>query len=149
MTTTTLTPEQNNAIAVKFFEAAWNEGNFSVMDELLTINSLDHSTITGKTETGSASFKQIVSMLRNAMPDIHLTIDDEIYADDKVVHRWTLSGTHQKDLFDVPPTGKRLTFTGTTTVRVADSKIAERWTNIDELGLLRQLGVVPPPSGHN
>jgi steroid delta-isomerase-like uncharacterized protein len=149
MTTTKLTPEQNNAVVVRFFEAAWNEGNFPVMDELLAPSSIDHSTVTGKTETGSESFKQIVGMFRNAMPDIHLTIDDEIYAGDKVVHRWTLSGTHQKELFGVPPTNKRLTFTGTTTVRVADGKIAERWTNIDELGLLRQLGVVPPPPGQN
>ena len=36
-------------------------------------------------------------------------------------------------------------FTGTTVVRIADDKIAERWANVDELGLLQQLGVVPPP----
>ncbi|BAZ47621.1 hypothetical protein NIES4103_02230 [Nostoc sp. NIES-4103] len=145
----TQTPEQNNAVAVRFFEAAWNEGNFAVLEELLAPNSVDHSTVTGKTETGSASFKQIVSLFRSAIPDIHLTIEDEIYAKDKVVHRWFLSGTHQKELFGVPATGKTLKFSGTTTVRVAEGKIAERWTNIDELGLLRQLGVVPSPNEQN
>jgi predicted ester cyclase len=38
--------------------------------------------------------------------------------------------------------------TGTSTVRMKDGKIAERWANVDELGLLQQLGVVPPPPGH-
>jgi steroid delta-isomerase-like uncharacterized protein len=143
----TTTPEQNNKIAERFFEEIWNNGNFAVIDELTTPDAIDHSTVSGKTEKGSESFKQIVSMFRSAMPDIHLTIDDEIYADDKVVHRWTLRGTHKNQLFGITPTDKMLAFTGTTIVRVEDGKIVERWANVDELALLRQLGVVPPPPG--
>jgi predicted ester cyclase len=47
----------------------------------------------------------------------------------------------------MPPSGKALAFTGTTIVRMQDGKIVERWANVDELGLLQQLGVVPPPPG--
>ena len=45
------------------------------------------------------------------------------------------------------PSGKELTFTGTTIVRMEDGKIVERWANVDELGLLQQLGLAPMPPG--
>ena len=140
-------PEANNAIAEKFFNSVWNKGDFSVLDTLISPDADDHSTVGGhpKTEKGSASFRAIVSMFRGAMPDIKLTIDDEVYVGDKVVHRWTLNGTDTGGVMGMPPSGKKLTFTGITTVRMADGKIVERWANVDELGLLQQLGVVPQP----
>jgi steroid delta-isomerase-like uncharacterized protein len=142
-------PEANNAIAEKFFNSVWNKGDFSVLDTLISPDADDHSTVGGlpKTEKGSASFRGIVSMFRSAMPDIQLTIDDEVYAGDKVVHRWHLVGTDTGGVMGMPPSGKQLRFSGTTIVRMQDGKIVERWANVDELGLLQQLGVVPPPPG--
>ena len=138
-------PEANNAIAEKFFNAVWNRGDFSVLDTLISPEAIDHSTVGGKpkTEKGSASFQAIVSMFRSGMPDIRLTIDDEIYTGDRVVHRWTLVGTDTGGMMGMPPSGKQLTFTGTTIVRMQDGMIVERWANVDELGLLQQLGMVP------
>ncbi|MFP4438735.1 MAG: ester cyclase [Chloroflexaceae bacterium] len=142
-----MTPQENNAIAMRFFDSAWNKGEFH--EELLAPDALDHSTVGGqkKVERGSGSFRQIVGMFRSAMPDIKLTVEDEIYTDDKVVHRWMLNGTDTGGVMGMPPSGKQLTLTGTTIVRMQDGKIVERWANVDELGLLQQLGVVPPPPG--
>jgi steroid delta-isomerase-like uncharacterized protein len=142
-------PEENNAIAVKFFDSVWNKGDFSVLDTLIAPEADDHSTVGGvpKTEKGSASFRAIVGMFRAAMPDIQLTIDDEVYAGDKVVHRWHLVGTDTGGVMGMPPSGKELHFSGITTVRMRDGKIVERWANVDELGLLQQLGIAPPPQG--
>jgi steroid delta-isomerase-like uncharacterized protein len=142
-----LSPEENNALCIEFFEAAWNTGN--VREDLLSSDAVDHSLVGGKTKTepGSGSFKNIVGMFRHAMPDVKLTILDEIYTADKVVHRWSLAGTDTGGVMGMPPSGKSLTLTGTTVVRMSDGKIAERWANVDELGLLQQLGVVPPPPG--
>ena len=141
------TAEQNNAICVEFFETAWNTGE--VREDLLAADALDHSFVGGKSrsEPGSAGFRHIVGMFRHAMPDVHITLLDQIFAADKVVHRWSLTGTDTGGVMGMPPSSKSLTFTGTTTVRMADGKIAERWANVDELGLLQQLGVVPPPPG--
>lgn len=141
-----LTPEQNNAICIDFFYNAWNTG--IVRDDLLAADAVDHSFVGGKTksEPGSSSFKQIVGMFRHAMPDIQLTILDEIFTADKVVHRWSLTGADTGGVMGMPASGKSLTFTGTTVVRMnEEGKIAERWANVDELGLLQQLGIVPPP----
>jgi steroid delta-isomerase-like uncharacterized protein len=141
------TPEQNNDIARKFFDTAWNEGE--LLEDIIAPDAVDHSTVGGKEklERGPASFRQIVTMFRSAMPDIHLTVEDEIYADDKVVHRWHLTGNDTGGVMGMPPSGKQLTFTGMTIVRFEDGKIVERWANVDELGLLQQLGIVPPPPG--
>lgn len=141
----TVTPEENNAICERFFQSVWSKGDFSVLDTLVAPDALDHSTVGGlpTTERGSAHFRGIVTMFRQAMPDIKLTIDDEIYTGDKVVHRWTLNGTDTGGVMGMPPSGKKLSFTGTTIVRMANGKIAERWANVDELGILQQLGVAP------
>jgi steroid delta-isomerase-like uncharacterized protein len=86
-------------------------------------------------------------MFRHAMPDVKLTLEDQIFTSDKVVHRWLLNGTDTGGVMGMPASGKTLAVSGTTTVRMKDGKIAERWANVDELGLLQQLGVVPPPPG--
>jgi len=140
-----LSPGENNKIAVHFFEEAWNKGNFAVLDELTSPDTVDYSTLHGQPERGTDSFRQIISMFRTGFPDIHLTIDDEIYTGDKVVHRWTLQGTHTAPFMGIPPTNTKVEFSGTTIVRMEDGKLAERWSNVDMMRLLQQLGVVPPP----
>jgi steroid delta-isomerase-like uncharacterized protein len=140
-----MTPEENNRIAHRFFEDAWNKGIFD--ETVIAPDAVDHSTVGGseKTERGSASFRQVVNMFRSAMPDIHLNLGDEVYVGDKVVHRWSMTGTDTGGVMGMPPSGKALKFTGITIVRMRDGKIVERWANVDELGILQQLGVVPMP----
>jgi steroid delta-isomerase-like uncharacterized protein len=142
-----VSPETNNEIAKRFFDSAWNRGDFSVLDELLTPDSMDYSTLHGEPEQGSEGFRQIISGFRSAFPDVHLTIDDEIYTGDKVVHRWTQRGTHEAPFMGIPVTGKKIEFTGTTIVQMKDGKISGRWSNLDLMRLMQELGVVPPPPG--
>jgi len=141
--------EANNEIATRFFTSAWNKADFSVVDELIPADALDHSMVPGKApEQGPASFKSIIGMFRAAMPDIQLTILDDFGQGDKIVHRWVLEGTHTGEpLMGVPASGNPIKFTGTTIVRIEDGKIMERWSNLDIYGILIQLGIVPPPGG--
>jgi predicted ester cyclase len=140
--------KENKELARRFFHGAWNDGNMALIDDLIPPDALDHSSVAGKEpERGPGSFKFIIGMFRSALEGIRLTIDDEIAEGDKVVHRWTIRGKHTAPLFGVPPTGKDIAFTGTTTVRIVEGRIVERWANVDELNLLRQLGVVPPAPG--
>jgi steroid delta-isomerase-like uncharacterized protein len=140
---TGLTPAENNDIAVQMFEGAWNKGDFTVIDKLIKADAIDHSPL--GSEKGSEGFKAIIGMFRGAMPDLKMSIEDEIYSGDRVVHSWKIQGKHTgAPLFGVPPSDKDLTLTGITIVRIEDGKIAERWTQLDQLGLLQQLGVIPP-----
>ncbi|MCB0212181.1 MAG: ester cyclase [Anaerolineae bacterium] len=144
-----LTPQENNDLAIKFFETAWNTGE--IMEDLIDPQAVDHSSVGGKEkqEVGPGSFKKIIGMFRAAMPDIKLDVQDEIFVEDKVVHRWVMTGTDTGGVMGMPPSNKNLTFSGTTIVRFKDGKIVERWANVDELGLLQQLGVAPPPPNAN
>jgi len=63
---------------------------------------------------------------------------------DKVVVRSTFRGTHKGDLMGIPPTGKQVTMPLILIYRIADDKIVEHWMQADALGLLQQLGVIPP-----
>jgi steroid delta-isomerase-like uncharacterized protein len=82
---------------------------------------------------------------RQAFPDLLTTTEDLIAEGDKVVARWTTSGTHQgeTEVFG-PATGNRIEITGITIQRFGDNgKIVEGWTNADMLGQMQQLGMVP------
>ena len=79
------------------------------------------------------------------VPDFHSTIEDVIAEGDKVVTRQTFRGTHTGDLMGIPPTGKQVTMSGIVISHFANGKCVELWANNDDLGLLQQLGVVPPP----
>jgi predicted ester cyclase len=97
----------------------------------------------------------VAAMMRTAFPDYQITIDDQLAEADKVTTVWTASGTHQGEwaspIGPVASTGRTATWTGTTTLRILDGKIAEViGTNWDHLGLLQQLGALPatdPRSG--
>lgn len=136
--------EENKALVRRVFEDVWNKGNLAVVDELCATNYLGHQPSIPEGIRGPEGFKQFVTMYRTAFPDVQFTIEDMIAEGDKVVDRWTARGTHKGALMDIPPTGKQVTVTGMGIVRIEGGKAVEAWGNFDQLGLLQQLGVVPP-----
>ena len=72
---------------------------------------------------------------------------DHIAEGDKVVTRWTATGTNTGEMMGIRPTGKKATITGITIDRITDGKIVEEGENFDELGMMKQLGVIPAPEG--
>jgi steroid delta-isomerase-like uncharacterized protein len=84
-------------------------------------------------------------MFRSAMPDLKVVIEDMIAESDKVATRYTLEGTHEGELFGVPPTGQRLSIKSFTVERVSDGKIRDHWRVSDNLDMMQQLGILPPP----
>ena len=138
-----MTPEENNAIAETFFISAWDRGDWKTAEPLLDPNVIDHSPVPGG-QQGSEEFKAIVSMFRAALPDVKLTIEGEVYAGDTVVHRWLIQGTHTGEaLLGAPASGNEVFLTGITWLRMDNGKITERWTQLDLLGLMQRLGLIP------
>ena len=81
------------------------------------------------------------------MPDLTMTIEDQLTDEDKVTTRWTARGTHAGELMGIEPTGRMATVTGITIQRFgANGQIVEGWTSWDMLGLLQQLGLAPSQS---
>ena len=75
-------------------------------------------------------------MYRNALPDVQMSVEDQIAEGDMVVTRWIASGTHQGDLMGIAPTGNRVRVAGTSVERIVDGKIEETWDNYDALGMM-------------
>jgi predicted ester cyclase len=76
-----------------------------------------------------------------------MTFEDQIAEGDKVVSRMTSKATHMGEFQGIPPTGKRIAVTGIWIDRVVDDQIVERWGQVDMLGVMQQLGVMPQQAG--
>lgn len=136
---------EHKTIVRRFFEEAVNKGNLTVVDELIAQNYLEHEGPVGQ-PPGLEGFKQFVSMITTAFPDLQVTIEDLIAEGDKVVARVTVRGTHRGTLMGrIAPTGKSVTWTGIDIFQIADGQIVGRWNQRDLLGLLQQLGAIAEP----
>ena len=135
------TLEENKTLVRRFFEELWNQETMAVADELLAPTHVHH--FPDGDINGPDGVKQLVSTLRTAFPDFHMSTDDVIAEADKAVMRSTIHGTHQGEGMGSSPTGKTITYTGIDIFRIAEGKIVERWGEIDALGLMQQLGTLP------
>ncbi len=139
-----MSTEENKALVRRFIEEVWSKANLAVIDELLATNFVLHNP-PPEVAPDLEGYKQWVSMTHAGLSNLHSTIEDLIAEGDKVASRWTASGTHQGELMGIAPTGKQVTVTGISIDRIVGGKIAEEWGEMDMLGMMQQLGVIPPP----
>ncbi len=137
-----MSADQNKAIVERFWKV-WEEGNIDLVDELLAADHVNHNPATPDQPAGAEGVREVVTMFRSAMPDLKVVIEDMIAEGDKVVVRYTLEGTHEGELFGVPPTGRRLSIKSMAVERVSEGKLREHWRITDSLDMMQQLGVVP------
>jgi steroid delta-isomerase-like uncharacterized protein len=143
---TTSSTNDNKEVVGRYFETIWNRGEFDREAEFVAQDCIVHAPPIPGIPDGIAGPLTIVKTFRDAVPDLRLTNVLLVAADDRVVQRWVVHGTHTgEDLFGVPPSNVALVLTGINEFRIEDGKIAERWGTMDVLGMLQQLGVVPDP----
>lgn len=126
--------ETNEALARRFHDDIFEQGNLDVADEILTTDFVWRSPPQEVFATGPEEVKQVAADLRAFFTDFVLTDDDVIAEGDRVVIRWTLQGTAQMESGPVPAI-----YTGIDIFRIEDGKLAELWQNTDDLGLQEQL----------
>ncbi len=136
--------EESKTIERRYMEEVWTKGNLAAVDELVATNYVDHTPMPGASPD-LQGLKQFVTVVTAAFPDWHPTIEDMIAEGDKVVVRFRGSGTHKGEFMGIPPTGKQVTMMAIAIHRIAGGKIVENWLQADMLGMMVQLGVVPPP----
>ncbi|MCB8983533.1 MAG: ester cyclase [Ardenticatenaceae bacterium] len=127
-------------------DQAFNEGNHAILDELVPLDAVTYLPGWGM-PSNRLGLKQMIIHLRAAFPDLTCTVDDEIEGESKLAVLWTLRGTHKGSFFGNVPTGRSVAVHGFIFIRTADGRISENWLLIDQMGLLQQLGIVPPPRG--
>lgn len=89
---------------------------------------------------GREAFIEWVKGYRTIYPDFNLTFNEIIAKGNNVVVHWTVTGTQEGPLGELPPTGLKVNVTGLTLMRIVDGKIAEEWIYYDNLGSSEQLG---------
>jgi steroid delta-isomerase-like uncharacterized protein len=142
------TMTEREALARRFFEDVFNEGRLDVLDEIMSDDFRAHDPQNQFGDLrGPAAARAVVELYRGAFPDVRMTIEDVIEQGDRVVTRWTATGTHDGELNGLAPTGKTVTVTGMSIDRITAGRIAESWVNWDTLGLMQQIGAAPSPGG--
>ena len=136
--------EQNKQDVRRAFDEFINKKNLAVAADYITPDYVGHFTGAPPVQ-GIAAFQQYLTMWNTALPDSRVTIEDVIAEGDRVAVRVTYRGTHTGPLMNIPPTGKPVTISGINVFRFVDGKAAEQWANVDDLGMLQQIGVIPAP----
>ena len=136
--------DANKALASRFIEEFWHKGNFDIADEIMGLNFVNHNPAPG-IPVDRDGYKEWGALFRSAFPDQQAVAEDIIADGDRVVIRWSTTGTHQGEFMGVPATGKPINIGGITIVRVADGLVIEDWTEMDAVGLMQQIGAIPVP----
>jgi len=136
--------EKNKAIIRWSFETVWNGADPAVANDFISSTAVVHGDgfvgellgVEGSVGFGTAT--------RTAMPDFVFTVEDLVAEEDMVLARTSYTGTHTGPMFAVPPTGLPMTSKSMFIARFSDGKIEEGWIQVDALGMLIQLGLIPP-----
>jgi steroid delta-isomerase-like uncharacterized protein len=130
--------QQNKDLVRRAVDEIWNGENYEKLDQFVSPEFTVYLSPEEKIH-GLDGIKQFYVSLRQAFPDIHFTIQDQIAEGDKVVTQWTAHGTHRGEFKGIPASGKRFTLSAIDIDKVVDGKVVECWAKMDELGLLKQL----------
>ena len=141
-----MSTEENKAQYRRTFEEMFNQGNLAIVDDLVAPDFLNHEVPPAMNNRGAESTRQVVTMLRTAFPDLHFTVEDVVAEGDTVAGRVTMSGTHLGPFQGIPPTGRSFQQAHMHFVRFRDGKAIEHRAVRDDLGMMRQLGVIPAPA---
>ena len=135
--------DANKALIRPLYEEAFSKGNVDVVDKILAPNFVTRTLRPRNLPSDRNSFKTLVKILREVMPDLQFTIEDMIAEGDKVVARWSARGTHLGGQMGKAPTGKQITFTGIDILHIAEGMAVDRWGEDDLDGLMRQISDGP------
>jgi predicted ester cyclase len=133
-------------VQITEYERTWvealNRGDVSIADGVFAPECVIHINGSPDPNLSVDGFKQMMSGLLAAFPDLHLTIDDQSEAGGKVATRWSAEGTNTGPFGTVAATGRRVRVNGLILDRVVGGRVVERWEQWDQMGMMQQLGLV-------
>lgn len=128
----------------RLYHSIWNEHRLDFIPLVIAdTHALEDPTVHGR-GVGPENYRRQVERFWTGLPDLCLDVEDTISEGDKLVVSWTISGTHRGEFLGVPPTNRKVTFSGMTISQIRDGKIIESTVIWDGLGLLDQFGVELP-----
>jgi len=137
-------PSTNKEVIRAFTEDVLNKGRWERMQDLVKEDFIELDPLPGQ-QQGREGLKDVLVGMRTAFPDMHWTVSEQICEGDKVVTRFTWTGTHRDTFIGIPATGKPVEVKGVVIDRLEAGKMADSRILMDTLGLLQQLGAIPAP----
>ncbi len=134
--------EENKGLVRRMEEEIFNKRNVAAVDEFLAPGYVLRTAPEG-TPSSRDAVKQFIGMYLEAFPDLRISIDELLAVEDKVVGRFTFTGTHGGELMGLPPTQRRISVRQIAIYRIENGKVVEEWEVPDQLGLMQQLGALP------
>ena len=134
--------EDNKALTRRFYREV-NQGNLDVIDELISVDFVEHEVFPGLPTTGPEAVREAFTLFKGAFPDLQITPDDVIGEGDKVVARVTMSGTHKGEFMGIPPTDKSFKVQVIDIIEIHDGKATAHWGVTDQAAMMEQLGLAP------
>lgn len=134
--------ESNGTIVQQFVETVLNQGEIDAAGNYFWNDMVEQVPLPGQ-GPGLDGLKDALRGLRQAFPDMHWVIDEQICEGEKVVTRFTWTGTHQGLFLGVPATHHSVSVWGVVIDRLVDGKIQDTRILMDSLGLMMQLGAIP------
>jgi steroid delta-isomerase-like uncharacterized protein len=131
---------ENKALVRRYYDEVLTARNRSVLGQLLDSSFVSH--VYGGSDVGAEAYAAAVDATFAAFSDLAVTVHDQVAEEDKVVTRWSATGTHDGDFVGVPASGRLITVTGIHIHRVRHGRLVEHWEELNMLGVLRQLGVL-------
>jgi serine phosphatase RsbU (regulator of sigma subunit) len=132
------TEEENRAIFRRYVEEVVNQENLELAEEIFD-HYLAHQPDGSVLQRGPEDVKRFIGEFHSAFPDLHCAIEDQIAEDDRVMTRWRLRGTHQREFRSMAPTGEQVEINGIGIFRFSpEGKVVESWDSYDQFSLMRQ-----------
>ena len=125
----------------QYYDEALNPGRFELLNELLTVDFVDHEELRGIPPTRDG-LKQKYGLLRAGFSDFGFTVEDLFSTGDRVAVRLTVRGTHDGEFMGRPSTGRQFVVASVGIFRTADDRIVEHWGVFDQLAMLGHLGAL-------
>jgi predicted ester cyclase len=140
------TEEQNADLVRSWYEGVWNQRDLDLIDDILAPDYVrNRAGIPFDNDTGTADDRAWVEMILGEFPDVKFSVEDLLVDGDKVAVRTITTGTQMgpmTDMGDAPATERPMSRENLAIWRIECGKLAEQWIVQDNLGMLRQLGVI-------
>jgi predicted ester cyclase len=136
--------EDNEAVVRRWIEA-YNDRDMQAEADVLALGYIAHVPGAPGPLVGLEAWTQFSGSFAEAFPDLRRTVEDIFSAGEKLAARVASHGAHRGEFQGIPPTGKEAAFSRIEVNRVVGGKVEEHWVELDLLGLMQQLGVLPEP----
>jgi steroid delta-isomerase-like uncharacterized protein len=141
-----MSSEDSKATVRRYYDEVFNQGKVDLLADLAVEDYVEHDPFPGQGD-GRADLEARVRTILDAFSPLRFQVEDMIAEGDRVVVRWSETGTHTGPFMGMPPTGREYTMAGIDVHRLAGGRMAEHWHVVDLFALLQQLGAIPAPGG--